>query len=53
MKTLRAASQEADEKWKIAQQGNEPVAETMPFMRAAEAAKHELEKAEKQIDPSL
>ena len=45
LKALRAASQEADEKWVIAQKGNEPVAETLPFMRAADSAKQELEKA--------
>ena len=32
LKALRAASQEADEKWVIAQKGNEPAAETLPFM---------------------
>jgi hypothetical protein len=41
------ASQEADEKWVIAQEGNEPAAETLPFMRAADSAKQELEKATK------
>jgi hypothetical protein len=46
LKALRAASQEADEKWVIAQKGNEPEAETLPFMRAADSAKQELEKAE-------
>ena len=46
MKALRAASREADGKWVTAQQGNEPAAETMPFLRATEAAKRELEEAE-------
>jgi hypothetical protein len=46
LKALRAASQEADEKWVIAQKGNEPEAETLPFMRAADSAKQELEKAD-------
>jgi transposase InsO family protein len=45
LKALRAASQEADEKWVVAQKSNEPVAETLPFMRAADSAKQELEKA--------
>ena len=46
MKALRAASREGDGKWVTAQQGNEPAAETMPFLRATEAAKRELEEAE-------
>ena len=45
LKALRAASQEADEKWVIAQKSNEPEAETLTFRKAANSARQELEKA--------